>query len=167
MLSAPEPLHAGHEIAAFTCGQPALDAWLKKRALSHQQRGFTSVVVHDSLRVAGYYGLAPSAIDPAHMPRGIRTGQPPGPVPCLLLGQLAADLSYAGQGIGTGLLTHALARCVAAAGLIGGRAVMVHALDEPAAAFYRRRGFSPPAGNPLLLFRSSPAIAASLSHSGR
>ena len=89
-LSAPEPINARHDVSQFSCGKPALDAWLKTRALSNQQKGFTVVmVVHDEGRVVGYYGLAPTAIVPSAMPRSIRTGQPPDPVPCLLLGQLA------------------------------------------------------------------------------
>ena len=84
------------------------------------------MVVHEANRVLGYYGLAPTAVLPATLPRSIRTGQPPDPVPCLLLGQLAADQNYIGKGIGTGLLKHALQRCVMAASLIGGRALIVN-----------------------------------------
>lgn len=112
--------------------------------------------------MVGYYGLAPTAVVAAVMPRRVRTGQPPDPIPCLLLGQLATDTAYAGRGIGTGLLKHALARCVAGARLIGGRALVVHALDDQAAAFWRRRGFLPSRDAPLTLFRSLPDIAASL-----
>lgn len=49
-----------------------------------------------------------------------------------------------------------------AAALIGGRALMVHAVDAEAADFWRRRGFLPSPGNPMLLFRAIPDIAASL-----
>jgi GNAT superfamily N-acetyltransferase len=162
-LCAPEPLGPAHELAEFSCGTPALDTWLKTRALSNQQKGFTVVmVVHNNDRVVGYYGLAPTAIVPSTMPRSIRTGQPPNPVPCLLLGQLATDAAWAGQGIGTGLLGHALARCVAAAELIGGRALVVNAVDETAAAFWRRRGFVPSKDDANILFRSIADIAASL-----
>ena len=162
-LSAPELLTARHDVTRFSCGQPALDHWLKTRALANQNKGFTVVmVVHDAGRVVGYYGLAPTAVVAAVMPRRVRTGQPPDPAPCLLLGQLATDRAYAGRGIGTGLLKHALARSIAAARLIGGRALIVHALDEPAAAFWRRRGFLPSKDDPLTLFRSLPDIAASL-----
>ena len=75
---------------------------------------------------------------------------------------LATDAAYAGRGIGTGLLKHALTRCVAAAGLIGGRALMVNAIDGEAAAFWRRRGFLPSRDDSLILFRSMADIAASL-----
>lgn len=162
-LSAPEPLTAAHNVSGFSCGKPALDHWLQTRALSNQEKGFTAVlVVHEAGRVAGYYGLAPTAVVPSLMPRSIRTGQPSDPVPCLLLGQLATDREWSGRGIGTGLVKHALYRCVHAAGLIGGRALMVNAIDEDAALFWQRRGFTPAKDDPLVLFRSIAAIAASL-----
>jgi GNAT superfamily N-acetyltransferase len=164
VLSAPEPLTAEHDVSRFSCGKPALDHWLKTRALSNQQKGFTAVlVVHEARRVVGYYGLAPTAVVPSTLPRSIRTGQPPDPVPCLLLGQLATDLGWAGRGIGTGLVKHALERCVAAAALVGGRALVVRAVDEEAADFWRRRGFLPSKDDPLVLYRSIGDIAASLS----
>lgn len=167
VLSQPVLLTADHDVAPFSCGKPALDAWLKTRALWNQQKGFTAVmVVHEAGRVVGYYGLAPTAVLPATMPRPVRTGQPPNPVPCLLLGQLATDQGWAGRGIGTALLSHALQRCVVGARLIGGRAVIVHALDDEAAAFWTRRGFLPSKGDPFVLFRSIPDIAASLQAAG-
>jgi GNAT superfamily N-acetyltransferase len=120
------------------------------------------MVVHDEGRVAGYYGLAPTSVVPSVLPRSIRSGQPPDPVPCLLLAQLAVDQAWIGQGIGTGLLKHALLRCCAAAGLIGGRALIVNAIDAEAAAFWRRRGFLPSKDDPLLLFRAMKDVAASV-----
>lgn len=57
---------------------------------------------------------------------------------------------------------HALQRCVTAAGLIGGRALIVNAVDAEAAAFWGRRGFLPSNDDPLVLFRSIADIAASL-----
>lgn len=122
--------------------------------------------MHDAARVVGYYGLAPTAVIPSVLPRSIRTGQPPNPVPCLLLGQLATDAAFAGRGIGTALLQHALIRSVAGARLIGGRALIVNALDEEAADFWRRRGFLPSKDDPLVLFRSFSDIAASLDAAG-
>lgn len=163
-LSDPEQLTAAHDRSQFSCGKPPLDHWLKTHALSSQQKGFTAiVVVHDAGRVVGYYGLAPTAVIPSSLPRKIRTGQPPDPVPCLLLGQLATDAACAGQGIGTGLIKHALNRCVQAARLIGGRALIVNAVDEEAGQFWERRGFIPSKDQPLVLLSSIADIAASLS----
>ncbi len=162
-ISSPEPLTPAHDLDAFSCGKPSLDRWLKTRALSNQEKGFTAVmVVHETNRVVGYYGLAPTAIVPSLLPRSIRTGQPPDPVPCLLLGQLATDQNWTGQGIGSGLLKHALQRCVKVASLVGGRALIVNAVDAEAAAFWSRHGFMPSKDDPLILFRSIADIAASI-----
>lgn len=162
-ISGPEPLTAAHDLSDFSCGKVSLDRWLQTRALSNQEKGFTAVmVVHDGGRVIGYYGLAPTSIVPLQLPRSIRTGQPPDPVPCLLLGQLATDERWAGKGVGSGLLKHALERCVTASGLIGGRALVVNAVDDGAATFWRRWGFLPSKDDPLTLFRSISDIAASL-----
>lgn len=166
-LSSPEPLDEHHDVSVFSCGKPVLDHWLQNRALSNQKKGFTAVmVVHEAGRVVGCYGLAPTAIVPAVLPRSIRTGQPPDPVPCLLLGQLATDTSWAGHGIGTGLLKHALQRCVTAAQLVGGQALVVNAVDTEAAAFWTRRGFVASRDDALVLFRSIADIAASLAEAG-
>jgi len=166
-LSAPEALTAAHDVSAVSCGNSTLDQWLKTRALSNQEKGFTAVVVvHDAGQVVAYYGLAPTAIVPSALPRSIRTGQPPYPVPCLLIGQLATDRGWAGRGIGSGMVRHALGRCVQAAELIGGRAVIVNAVDGVAAQFWRRWGFLPSTGDPLVLVRSIGAVAASLAESG-
>jgi GNAT superfamily N-acetyltransferase len=162
-ISGPEPLTAAHDVSDFSCGKPSLDRWLKTRALDNQEKGFTAVlVVHEAGRVIGYYGLAPTAVSPSTLPRSIRTGQPPSPVPCLLLGQLATDRNWIGRGVGTGLLKHALQRCVAAASLIGGRALLVHAVDMEAASFWKRRGFIASKDDPMILFRSIADIAASM-----
>lgn len=162
-ISAPEPLSNAHDLSQFSCGKPSLDNWLRTRALSNQKKGFTAVmVVHDAGRVVGYYGLAPTAVVPASLPRSIRTGQSPDPLPCLLLGKLATDAEWRGQGIGTGLLKHALQRCVEGATLIGGRALIVNAVDGDAAEFWQRRGFLPSKDDPMVLARSILDIAASL-----
>lgn len=120
------------------------------------------MVIREGNKVVGYYGLAPTAVIPSLLPRSIRTGQPPNPVPCLLLGQLAIDQAWAGRGIGSALLRHALERCVTAAKLIGGRALIVNAVDTEAAAFWQRRGFLPSKDDPMVLMSSIEDIAGAL-----
>jgi GNAT superfamily N-acetyltransferase len=167
-ISPPEVLTADHDLTNFDCGKPALNAWLKIRALANQRNGFTVVaVVHDEHRIVGYYGLSPTAVEPAVLPRKIRTGQPPNPIPCLLLGQLAMDLAYAGRGVGAALVGHVLERAVLGARLTGGRALLVRAIDEDAIEFWKRRGFLSSPADPYLLFRSLADIEASLKAAGR
>jgi len=98
-ISPPEPLSEAHDLSAFDSGQPALDHWLKQRALSNHRKGFTAVmVVQADHRVIAYYGLAPTAITPGALPRSIRTGQPPDPIPVCCWG----NLRRIGIGLGAG-----------------------------------------------------------------
>ena len=53
-------------------------------------------------------------------------------------------------------------RAVQAADIVGCRAVMVHAKDEGAKAFYQRFGFEPSATDPFRLFLLMKGIKASL-----
>lgn len=161
MISRPEPLTVQHDLSAFDCSKPALNEWLRTYALSNQVKGFTRVmVVCDDNRVIGFYALAPTAVPPALLSRALRTGRPPDPVPCILLGQLAVDRAYAGQGIGSGLLRHALERCVVASEAIGGRAVIVRAIDRDAEAYWQTCGFIPSVSDASILFRGMEDVAA-------
>jgi GNAT superfamily N-acetyltransferase len=148
-----EAIGSSHILSDFDCGKPPLNNWLQLRALSNHRNGFTSVaVVHEQLKVLGYYGLAPTAVTPTVFPRSVRTGQPPDPIPCILLGRLAVDQSVSRQGLGRTLLRHALRRSLHAAKLIGGRAVLVSAIDEDAVAYWISRGFYASRDNPFTLF---------------
>jgi predicted N-acetyltransferase YhbS len=158
-----ESINTTHTLETFNCGKPPLDAWLRQRALSNHRKGFTSVVVaHRQQSVIGYYGLAPTAVSADLLPRSIRTGQPPDPLPCILLGRLAVDVTAKGQGLGTALLLHALQRTLKAASLIGGRAVLVTAIDEDAAAYWTSRGFHPTRDDALMLFMGMEELEITL-----
>jgi hypothetical protein len=62
-LSAPQPLAATHLLDGFNCGEPSLNDWLKRRALTNHLNGAsrTFVVVDADCYVFGYYALAPVA----------------------------------------------------------------------------------------------------------
>ena len=168
VLSGPEPLTAGHDLATFDCGKPVLNDWLRVRALSNQVRGIAVViVVQDSERVVGFYALAPTAVEPRSMPRSIRTGQPPNPIPCLLLGQLAVDVAYKGNAIGKALVSDALRRVARSAEMSGGRALIVNAVDQDAAAFWLGQGFQASPRDPMQLYRSLDDIRASIQSAER
>ena len=166
-LSVPELLTDAHDLAAFDCGKLPLNEWLWTHAASNQTKGFTRVlVVHSEMRVVGFYGLAPTGIPPNVLSRAVRTGRHPDLVPCILLGQLAVDKDLGGQGVGQGLLKSALVRCTAGAAMIGGRAVIVRAIDAEAERFWQRHGFRASRDDKSTLFRAMTDIAAWLPKHG-
>ena len=65
----------------------------------------------------------------------------PDPLPVIVLGRLAVHGEWLARGIGSGLLKDALLRSMQAAELIGVRALLCHAIDDEAKAFYLKHGF--------------------------
>jgi len=60
----------------------------------------------------------------------------------IVLGRLAVHSDGSGRGIGSGLLEDAVLRSIQASELIGIRALLCHAIDEEAKAFYLKHGFA-------------------------
>jgi GNAT superfamily N-acetyltransferase len=141
MLSAPEPLGVQHLLDDFDCGEPALDQWLKRRAVKNQANDSSrTYVVCDEDCVVGYYCLAAGAIGHAEAPSALRRNRPD-PVPVLVLGRLAIDKAHHQKGIGTALLNDAIRRSIQASQIAGVTALLVHAISEQARRFYLSRGF--------------------------
>jgi GNAT superfamily N-acetyltransferase len=83
------------------------------------------------------------------------------PVPIILLARLAVDRTEQGKGLGAALLRDAIFRAARAADIVGCRAILVHAKDKQAQAFYRRFGFEPSPVNELHLYLLMKDIIAS------
>ena len=114
-ISAPALLTADHDVSQFDCQHPSLTDWLKKRALANnQQRGSRTHVVCDGVRVVGFHALAAGSVEHAASPKSLMRNMPK-PIPAIILGRLAVDLHYQGQGIGAGLLQDAIFRALNAA----------------------------------------------------
>jgi len=139
---APLPLTAEHDTSAFTCGHESLNTWLQKRALANAASGAsrTYVVCDDRNRVIGYYALAAGSIAGELAPGRLRRNMPD-PLPLIVLGRLAVHSDWSSRGIGSGLLKDAFLRSIQAAELIGVRALLCHAIDDEAKAFYLKYGF--------------------------
>jgi predicted GNAT family N-acyltransferase len=88
----------------------------------------------------GYYALAMSAVEHEQAPPRLRRGMPD-PIPVVLLGRLALDRSEHGHSLGGHLLVDALARSVRGGREFGARAIVVDAISDDAANFYRHFGF--------------------------
>lgn len=148
---APEHLTPEHDVAAFDSGVPALDDWLKRRALNNEKaHASRTYVVTAGGRVVGYYALANGAVALSDTPGRVRRNMPD-PVPVMIIGRLAVDREYQGRGIAQGLLRDAILRTIQAAEIAGIRAILVHAISEEARRFYLRHGFAESPVAPMTL----------------
>ncbi len=141
VVTAPASLDGKHKTIEFDCGNDTLNEWLLKRALKNQDNGASrTFVICQSDRVVGYYALASGSVERLEAPRSIARNMPD-PLPVIVLGRLAVDLSMQGQRLGSSLLKDALLRVLKISQDIGVRAVLVHAISEDAKRFYLAYGF--------------------------
>ena len=141
-LGVPCALASGHRVDDFRCSALALTRWLQERAHRNQVSGASRcfVVCDAQQNVLGYYALAAGAVSHGVAPGSIRRNMPH-PIPVIVLGRLALHADWTGQGIGAGLLKDAVQRTLHVCREIGARALVCHAMDEMAKAFYLRHGF--------------------------
>jgi len=154
----PEPLGPDHDLDAFDSGMPPLDQWLKKRARPNEIDGASrTYVVCVGRRVIGYYALAAGSLFHGQATGAVRRNMPD-PVPVALLGRLAVDRAWQGQGLGRDLTRDAILRVLGAADLIGLRAILVHAISDQARRFHERCGFSPSPVDPMTLMMTVATV---------
>lgn len=144
-LSKVETLSAEHDFSRFDCGaHESLNDWLKRFALLNQKNeSARTYVVHRNDSVVGYYSIAAGSVLAEEAPARISKGLAKHAIPVILLARLAIDKDEKGAGLGRALLKDALLRIASAADIIGARAVLVHAIDEPAKEFYQHFDFEP------------------------
>jgi GNAT superfamily N-acetyltransferase len=150
-----EPLSERHDRASFSCGEPELDDYFRRRAGQDERRNVARVFVatEDDTGVLGFYTLSTCAIDSGHLPREIARKLPRyDTIPAALIGRLARDLRARGRGIGELLLADAIKRVLAANRSLAVWAILVDAKNQAAADFYRNLGFVPFPSRPARLF---------------
>lgn len=160
-----EPLGKHHDRAAFSCGNEILDRYLKELARQDARRLVAAafVLVDESVpkTILGYYTLSSFAIGLTDLPAAVVRKLPAYPnVPVTLLGRLAVDRRYKGQGLGEFLLMDALRRAWVQSSQIAAVAVVVDAIDEQAVRFYRHFDFIPLPERANRLFLPMKTIAA-------
>ncbi|MBF0169615.1 MAG: GNAT family N-acetyltransferase [Nitrospinae bacterium] len=141
-LLPPQPLTPDHRLDDFSCGETALDEWLKRRGLVNQVSGAgrTFVVTDVNRRVFGYYSLASGAVARKGATGVVRRNMPE-PIPVMVLGRLAVDRRAQGMKCGSALVKDAVERTLSVSQNVGVRALLVHALNDSARGFYEHFGF--------------------------
>ncbi|HNP16197.1 MAG TPA: GNAT family N-acetyltransferase [Terrimesophilobacter sp.] len=156
----PRALQRGDPVGAFDCGVPSLNNWFRTLALTNQISGGsrTFITSSEDRAIAGFYCLSSYSL--ARKLTGDLGVHLPDPVPAILIGRLAVDLRFRGQGLGASLLQDAFVRAVQVSHQIGSAAIAVHAGDETVVPFYARFGFTQlPGDRRTLLIAMADAVA--------
>jgi GNAT superfamily N-acetyltransferase len=140
ILHAPRRLEKADDRSRFASGADELDTWFQRFSFENQQanNAVTYVTVRDGV-VLGYYAIAMSAYTTAGLPERLQKNRPV-ETPCILLARLAVDLTAQGQGVGAGLLRHAMEQAFKLSQGVGAAALLIHCRDDAAKAFYLANG---------------------------
>lgn len=161
-IAAPVLLNDAHQLDAFACGVPALDDWLKRRARGNTATGAShTYVACNGLAAVGYYALAAGAVELTTAPGKFRRNMPD-PIPVVVLGRLAIDLSQHRNGLGRAMFRDAGLRVLQAADIIGVRGLLVDAISDDAKAFYLALGMTISPLVPMTLMITLADLRASL-----
>lgn len=136
------PLAPSHELGAFDCGVPELDSWLRGAAARGQAAGTCQVHVLTEgapESVLGYFAITPTQVASDDLPSRLRgAGRIQGGY---LLARLALHRDLRGGDLGPLLLREALETIVAAADRVGGRVIVVDAMNPGLVPYHERYGF--------------------------
>ena len=158
-----EPLGPQHDRAAFLCGVPELDGYLRTLASQHRSKRIsttTVLLVDDAARIAGYHTLSNARLDLGELPPALVKRYPryAEGIPATLLGRLAVDSGYRGKRWGEALLLNALERSYLATRVVASAFVIVRAIDAKATGFYERYGFTELPASPGRLFLTMKTV---------
>ncbi len=139
-----EPLR--HRREGFSCESRELTDFLQKRARKEMAARscacFVLVAASDPGRIAGYYTLSQTSVSSQSLPEAVAKRLPHyQELGATLIGRLARDLSWRGQGIGRLLIVDALRRTLRLSTEAGAVVVVTDSKDLKARAFYEKFGF--------------------------
>ncbi|KGK58497.1 GCN5 family acetyltransferase [Xanthomonas cannabis pv. phaseoli] len=145
-----------HDRNSFSCGEPTLDAYLRRQAVQHHRDGIstTHVLANDEVagNILGYSTLSAAQLLLTALQEQDRKRLPNYPVPAIRMGRLAVSSAEQGKGYGDYLLAHAVARCLGLREQLGVRVLLVDALHTKAAGFYKSYGFREAAESAMTLY---------------
>jgi len=143
-----------HSLEEFDCGVEPLNRWLGSHALQAHRNDTARTYVWtkpgDS-RVMAYFAITPTQVNREEDGISKTLAARMDRVPAFLIAKLAVDKTIQGDGNGKQLLLDAIGRIVGVAQLGGGRLIVVDAIDDGAAAFYRKYDFKPVQNDPRRL----------------
>lgn len=130
-----------HDRQNFDCGDSVLNRYLRQFAQQDQSRDLSRVyVLADAQRIIGYYSISACSVARDELPDSTRIAAYR-ELPFILLGRLAVDKQFQGQGYGDALMMHAFKTTNEAAEKVGIFGMIVDAKHERAAEFYQKFGF--------------------------
>jgi len=134
-----------HDRVSFACGEVSLDTYLRQPAAQHQRDGISTTHVlvdaDEPARILGYYSLSAARLLLSELQEADRKNLPGYPVPAIRMGRLAIAMNRQGKRHGDYLVANAVARCLSLREHLGVHALIVDALNDHAARFYRTYGF--------------------------
>jgi GNAT superfamily N-acetyltransferase len=136
-------LNSSHKKNSFVCEEPSLENYLRKQAGQDIKRQVAACFVLQGAGggIKGYYTLSADSVDRTLIPEQLQKKLPYKNLPVTLLGRLARDRNYKGQGIGELLLADALRRAYQASATIASWAVVTDPINDKARSFYECFGF--------------------------
>jgi GNAT superfamily N-acetyltransferase len=138
------PIGKDHDRTAFDCGEDSLNTYLKRYARQNHESGgakcFVATPRDEPARVLGFYTLSPASIEFSRAPAVVTRGLARYEIPVYRLGRLAVDRSVQARGLGGRLLLRAAERCMTAAQVVGGVALLIDAKSDQAADWYESYG---------------------------
>ena len=136
-------LNSSHKRNSFECEEASLEIYLKKQAGQDVKRQVAAcfILEDEGSIIKGYYTLSADSIDRVLIPEELQKKLPYRNLPVTLLGRLARNTTYKGQGVGEILLADALKRAYQASTTIGACAIVTDPINEKARSFYQSFGF--------------------------
>lgn len=152
-FEAPRKLSKSDDRSSFTCGAPELDDWFRRFAYENQRaNNAITYVSTDGNVVYGYYSISVAAVAKSAAHDKFKNPSDPNQLPCILLARLAVSEPCHGSGLGAGLFVDSLKRAALLSESVGARALLIHARNDRARAFYEHLSETYPLpGNPLHL----------------
>lgn len=144
-ISKPCPLREDNPRGAFDGGRATMNEWFQRHAWRNHQADIsrTNVICDtENGNIVGYVTLLTAEIRRELLSKPQQRNKPPA-IPVILLGQLAVDQQYQGQGISRSLLFFAFKTVLRVAEVTGCYGLITHPLDETVDAFYQHHGFQP------------------------